>query len=106
MQNACFGEFQLDGAGIESGLLQCTCDNTLQFLAVEMDGGDIDGHADGVCVLVLPAYRLPAGLLYHPFADRHNQAEFLGDRNEYLRRYGAQLRVTPSQQGFSTGYTT
>ena len=84
MQNAGLGQFQFDGIRFKPGLVQGAYHHVLQFLAIEVYGRDVDGHADALLVQLLPPAGLVAGFLYDPFADRHDQAEFLCDGNEYL----------------------
>jgi hypothetical protein len=48
--------------------------------------------------LPLPGDRLPAGLLEHPAADRHDRAAVLGERNEGVGADPAALRMLPAQQ--------
>ena len=39
-----------------------------------------------------------AGFAQHPFADRHDQAGLLGDRDEHLRRDGTEIGIVPAQE--------
>src|SRR5262245_12963555 len=45
-----------------------------------------------------PARRLDAGLAQHPFAERNDEPDLLGERNELGRRHGAAVRTVPAQQ--------
>ena len=48
--------------------------------------------------LVRPRGGVAAGLPEHPFAERHDQPDFLGDRNEFVGTDQAALRMVPAQQ--------
>ena len=43
-----------------------------------------------------------AGLAQHPFAERHDEADFLGERNEFHRPDHAAFGMPPPQQRFET----
>ncbi len=47
---------------------------------------------------------LGAGGPQHPFAERHDQADLLGHRDELDRRDHAALGVAPAQQGLAAGH--
>jgi hypothetical protein len=61
-------------------------------------GGKIDGDRQ----VRRPRRRVTAGLLEHPIAERHDQADLFGDRNECVRRDHAAFRMVPAQQRFET----
>ena len=41
-------------------------------------------------------------VLQNPFAERHDEPDFLGERNEFRRRDQAARRMVPAQQGLET----
>ena len=86
--------------GFQPALLQRAGDAGDQVLLPELPRRHV--HADGHRrqARVLPGLVLPAGFVQHPIADRHDQAGFLGDRNEFDRRHHAQRRVVPADQRF------
>ena len=67
-----------------------------QVAAAKLHRRQIDGDLD----VRGPFRRLGAGLPQHPFAQRDDQPDILGNRNEVRRRDHALLRVAPAQQRF------
>ncbi len=79
----------------------CRClRDPLDELAVgELAPRDVDGHPDGEAGAV-PIRQLRAGLGEDEFADLADEAHLLGDRDEFVRRDRAVLRVVPPGQRF------
>jgi len=60
-------------------------------LACELNARHVDGDLNRAVGDLLPGQRLPAGEFQNMGAQRHNQATFLGNRNEASRRNHARL---------------
>ena len=65
----------------------------------ELPGRKIDRNPDWRQPLTLPCHVLRAGRLQDPFADRHDQARFLGQLNEATGQQQAKIGMVPAQQG-------
>src|SRR5688572_7283879 len=62
--------------------------------ALDLNGREINSYLD----LLRPFRRFGASLPQNPFADRHDEAGFLGNRNELGRRNRATRPVSPAQK--------
>ena len=73
-------------------------DDAGQLRVGELARGEVDRDADGAASGCerLPGGGLPAGLLEHPAADRHDQPRVLGDGDEARRADQAPLGVVAS----------
>ena len=83
--------------GSHFSLLDDVRDPLRQVLAVELPRRQVDRHLE-LHARLAPRDALRGGGLQHPLAQRVDQAGFLGQRNEHLRRHAAVLRVGPAQQ--------
>lgn len=63
--------------------------------------GHVDGHADRGCAFAVPLGKLAAGFVQNPGADAVNQARFLRDRDEAVRRHQRLAGRLPAQQGLA-----
>jgi hypothetical protein len=93
------GHLQAEPVGRHPGLAEHLGDRGRQVGPVELADRDVDGHLDRVGdARGRPGHRLPAGLLDHPAAERHDQPGALGDRDEIERRDQPAGRVLPADQ--------
>ena len=74
-----------------------------QVALVELDRGQVDADRQRRLAAFVPPGGLAAGLAQHPFADRHDHAGLLGQRDEVQRRDDAVLGVLPADQGLQAG---
>ena len=95
-----FGQFQLQQFRIEAAVVQRRQHDLAEVLVLELFGRQVHRHADGVAGAALPRPGLVAGGAQHPFADRHDQACVLGQRNELVGRDQTALGMAPAHQGF------
>ena len=93
-----FGDFKLEPQRRQSGMRQRRDHRLDQIAAAELHRRQIDGDLD----VRGPFRRLGAGLAQHPFAERDDQSDILGDRNEVRRRDHALFGMPPAQQRFET----
>ena len=71
-----------------------------QARVAELAAREVDAQVDRPAVgLVRPRARLPARLLEHEPAERHDQPALLGDADEVRRGEPAALRVVPADEG-------
>ncbi len=94
-----FGQLQFQQARFESGLVQGRQHDLRQVLVLELLGRQVDRDAQQAPRQALPGARLAAGGAQHPFADRHDQAGLLGQRDEFGRRHQSALGMAPAHQG-------
>jgi hypothetical protein len=87
-----FGDFDLQPVGLEFARRERLEDHLLQARPVELDGRDVDRHAD----VLWPAGRLTASFADRPGADRHDQPGLLGDQDELGRSDEAAAWVVPA----------
>ena len=83
--------------GSQPTLLHDLGDALREVLAIELPRGQVHRHRERHPA-VAPRDALLGGGLQHPFAERVDQARFLGERNEHLRRHVAVLGIVPAQQ--------
>jgi hypothetical protein len=87
-----FGDLQLEPLRLEPGHGQRRDRHRDKVAALHLRGRKVDRDLDPV----RPACRIAAGLAQHPFADRDDQARFLGDRDELGRQQQPASRVLPA----------
>ena len=71
-------------------------------LALQLDGGPVDGNGHRRHACSLPLHDLFADGSQDVFADRHDETALLGDRNELARGHQTQLRMRPAHQRFES----
>ena len=91
------GDLERQQRGLDPGLLQSPLNVGEEPVAVELLGRDLDRHADPMPRHV-PGRGAAAGLLQGEAADRHDQAGFLGQRDEVRRGEDALLGMAPADQ--------
>ena len=69
-------------------------DDRHQARAAELRRRDVDGDMQ----MFRPLRRREAGLADHPFAERHDEADLFGERNEGRGRHHAALGMVPADQ--------
>ena len=98
-----FGHFDAEavrvGAGLQKNRLQTARDVALLELARRQVDADAQRRQPGLG----PRDALLAGRAEDPFADRHDQADLFGDRDEFIRPDLAEFIAAPAQQGFDAG---
>ena len=72
----------------------------VQIAAPELHRRDVDRERERFVALLLPLRQLAARGLDHEVADRHDQSGRFGDRNEFVGRNQAVLRMVPAHQRF------
>ena len=92
------GDFQFQVARRQAGFVQGGGDDLRQVGQAELARREVDRHAQVGVDGFHPLLGLAAGLQQHPFADRHDQAGFLGDGDELGRRDQAEFGMVPAQQ--------
>ena len=102
-QDHAFGNFQIQPAGVEFGLVQDIRHQVRQVAFLELARRQIHRDTDRQQSGMLPRLVLPACGAQHPLPDRHNQSDFFGQRNKLCRRddRGA---VFPTNQGFDADH--
>ena len=93
------GDLEFQPAGRQARARQRPHDDLEQALADQLDGGEVDRHLD----VLRPGRRVGAGAVDHPFADRDDQAELLGERDEIARRDQPAHRMLPADQRLEAG---
>jgi hypothetical protein len=94
------GDLQAQPVRRQAGLGQRPAHGLQEVLGGQLARRDVDGDLD---VIAPPAHRLRAGLADDPFADRLDQPQTLGHRDELVRRDRPQERMAPAQQRLDTG---
>src|SRR5690606_28442778 len=84
--------------------VQGTGNHVAEVRVVQLDGRQVDRHAQVRQALVLPFAQLPASLVQNPFTYRDDGAALLGQGNEQVRRHHAALGVVPAQQRLDAGH--
>ena len=93
------GEFELDHARIDAGRGDGARDAAHQKLPSRNCTPDtLTATCQRGRIAVAPAPHLRAGLAQHPIADLDDQPALLGQRDEFVRRDEAALRMRPAQQ--------
>ncbi len=69
----------------------------------ELARRQIDGHPQETQPGILPRLVLPACFPHHPFADRNDQAGFLGQADEHRWREEPSLGVLPADERLDLG---
>jgi cyclase len=101
------GDLEFQGVRIHPSPAEDTRDVVQQAAVLELPGGQIDTHRQRLArVQRLPGLRLTTGCLQDPFANRHDQPGFFGERDERIRGHQSQVRVLPAHQGFEAGDQT
>ena len=93
-----FGDFELQVGAFQTMLFQCPRDMRQQDGRVQLMGGQVHGHAEVGDADIAPCAELAAGFIQYPFAQRQDQAGFLGDGDEFGWRHQAHARVAPAYQ--------
>ena len=81
----------------EARFAQHSLDHADQVLLPELARREVDRDPQARMPR-LPRLRLRAGFAQHPFADRHDEAGLLGERDELGRRHQPMVRLLPAQQ--------
>ncbi|KHS41618.1 hypothetical protein NJ75_04643 [Novosphingobium subterraneum] len=89
-----FGDFKFEAARRKPALCQGLRDARDEAVGRELTGRDVDCNAD----VFRPLRRLTAGLAQGPLAELHDQAGFLGNRDERCRAYHSVLLVRPAHE--------
>ena len=85
--------------GAKPGLEQHRVHEAGEVAVAELDRRQVDRDLQRL----RPGGGLAAGLAQHPFADRHDEPAFLGERDEGAGRDQATLRMLPARQRLEAG---
>lgn len=77
-------------------MIEGVLDDRGEVRKLELDRRDVDGNVD----VIGPLHRCCACLTEHPFADRDDRADVLGDGYEDIGFDRIALRVRPAKQRF------
>src|SRR5580704_17852378 len=94
LQQDRFGYFQFEARRRQTRLAERGNNRQRKRRITELNCRKIDRDRD----LVRPCNGVFASLPEHPFAERHDQPDFLGDRNKFVGADQTPLRVIPAQQ--------
>jgi hypothetical protein len=97
VHEARLGDLELDPRRIALLRLHDVRNALRQVLAVELPRREIDRNLELQAGLA-PRNALLRRRAQHPFAERVDEARFLGERDEHLRRHVAVLGVVPAQE--------
>ncbi len=99
VQEHAFGDLQLQPFGGQARIGERGGDDGDELRVLQLVRRHVDRDADGR----RPLRGFGAGGPHDPFADRPDQARFLGKGHEFLGRDQPQLGVAPAQQRLETG---
>ena len=103
LEDVGFGDFELDPLGATVFVFEDGAQRGQKIEAAQLPAGDVDGHRRRVEAGAPPGDDLATALAQHQFADAHDQAIALGQRDEFVRRHHAELGVRPAAQGLEAG---
>ena len=95
-----FRQFQLQITRFHSGFFQNVHHQFGQPWMAELYGGQVDRYSEIPVPPILPGFQLRHSRSQYPFPYRNDLAVRLGNRDEFIWRDIAELRVLPSDQGF------
>src|SRR5690606_27421433 len=102
VHHGAFGKLDLEIARCELGAIERLRDRVHEIVVAKLACRDINRHDERRQSRILPRLVLRAGRLKHPLADRRNEPDLLGHRDETRWFHSLLVAEPPANESFGT----